>query len=260
MGMREKLRLRERLAKARMYVERQALASFGGHSAKPGGRLLCYHSVGQAELGVNDCSPPRFRRHIELAIRRGHRFVPAAEIARGRGGPRDLAITFDDGWNSIFTTAAPVLREYQIPSTLFVATGLVDNPSDWHRSRMLTWEEIVDLSAMGMEIGSHSISHPDFRKIDNERIVDELITSRIRLKSRLGLAIDCFAIPFGQSNNWTAFAQSAALQAGYELIYSQAENTRPPGTIARTFVTSMDDDRIFAALLEGAFDDWEEWY
>jgi peptidoglycan/xylan/chitin deacetylase (PgdA/CDA1 family) len=260
MGMREKLRLRARLAKVRMYLERQALASFGARNAKPGGRLLCYHSVGQAELGVNDCSPRRFRSHIELAIRRGHRFVPAAQIASGRGGARDLAITFDDGWKSIFTIAAPVLREFQIPSTLFVATGLVDDPSDWHRSRMLTWEEIVDLSETGMEIGSHSISHPDFRKIDDERIVDELITSRIRLKSRLGLAINGFAIPFGQSNNWTSFAHRAALQAGYELIYAQAENTRPPGTIARTFVTSMDDERIFDALLQGAFDEWEEWY
>ena len=260
MELREKLRLRERLAKVRMYCERRSLAAFGNRNAKPGGRLLCYHSVGQAELGVNDCSPLRFRRHIELAIRRGCRFVPAAEIARGGGGPRDLAITFDDGWKSILTFAAPVLREYQIPSTLFVATGLVDNPSDWHRSRMLTWDEIAELSKMGMEIGSHSISHPDFRTIDDERIINELNASRITLKSRLDLEIDCFAIPFGQSKNWTAFAQSAALQAGYELIYAQAENTRPPGTIARTFVTSMDDDRIFNALLEGAFDNWEEWY
>jgi peptidoglycan/xylan/chitin deacetylase (PgdA/CDA1 family) len=243
-----------------MFCERQALATFADRRMKPGGRLLCYHSVGQAELGVNDCSPQRFRRHIELAIRRGSRFVPAAEIARGRGGPRDLAITFDDGWKSVLTTAAPVLREYQIPSTLFVATGLVDDPSDWHRSRMLTWDEITELSKMGIEIGSHSISHPDFQTIDNDRIVDELNMSRMALNSRLGLAIDCFAIPFGQSKNWTAFAQSAALQAGYELIYSQAENTRPPGTIARTFVTSMDDDRIFNALLEGVFDNWEEWY
>jgi hypothetical protein len=145
MDLREKLKLRERLAKVRMYCERQTLAAFGSRNAKPGGRLLCYHSVGQAELGVNDCSPPRFRRQIELAIRRGYRFVPAAEIARGRGGPRDLAITFDDGWKSILTIAAPVLREYQIPSTLFVATGLLDNPSDWHRSRMLTWDEIDEL-------------------------------------------------------------------------------------------------------------------
>jgi len=260
MELQKKLRLRERLAKVRMYCERQTLASFGSPNPKPSGRLLCYHSVGQADLGVNDCSPSRFRRHIEFAIRHGFRFVPAAAIASGRGELRDLAITFDDGWKSVFTVAAPLLREYQIPWTLFVTTGLVENPSDWHRPRMLTWNDVAELSKMGVEIGSHSVSHPDFGAIDQQRAVEELKESRGTLQSRLNLPVDCFAIPFGQSKNWTAFAHGAARQAGYSLIYSQAENTRPPGTISRTFVSSMDDDRIFGALLEGAFDNWEEWY
>jgi peptidoglycan/xylan/chitin deacetylase (PgdA/CDA1 family) len=242
-----------------MYCERQALALLRTRRPRPSGRLLCYHSVGQPDLGVNDCSPRRFRGHIELALRQGYRFVPAAQIARGHGGPRDLSITFDDGWRSTLTTAAPILREYEIPWTLFVATGLVEAPSDWHRSRMLGWEEIGDLSRMGVEIGSHSVSHPDFGHIDEQTAVDELNASKAIIKSRLGLSVDCFAIPFGQSKNWTSFAHDAAHRTGYELIYAQAENTRPPGTIPRTFVTWMDDDRVFEALLGGAFDDWEEW-
>lgn len=260
MDLAKKLRLRERLAKVRMYGERQALASFGTRRVKSSGRLLCYHSVGQSDLGVNDCPPRRFRRHVELAIRRGYRFVPPAKIARGNGVPRDLAITFDDGWKSVLTVAAPILGEYQIPWTLFVATGLVESPSEWHRPRMLGWGELAELLRMGVEIGSHSVSHPDFGTIDEQKAIEELVTSRMMLKSRLSIVVDCFAIPFGQSRNWTSFAHGAACQAGYDFIYAQAENTRPNGTIPRTFVTSMDDDRIFSALLEGVFDDWEEWY
>ena len=260
MGIADRLRLRERLAKARMYCERQAIASLGHHHAKPQGRLLCYHSVGQPDLGVNDCSPSRFRRHIELAKQLGFRFVPPAQIARGGGTSRDLAVTFDDGWKSIFTVAAPLLAEFEIPSTLFVATGLVESSSSWHRPRMLDWEELARLPAMGVEIGSHSVTHPDFGLIDKPKAVDELNTSRDVLKSRLGINPDCFAIPFGQSRNWTSAAHEAAGEAGYRYVYAQAENTRPPGTIARTFVTWMDDDRIFTALLNGAFDNWEEWY
>jgi peptidoglycan/xylan/chitin deacetylase (PgdA/CDA1 family) len=243
-----------------MYCERQALASFAGRSFKSTGRLLCYHSIGQPELGVNDASPRRFRRQIELAIGQGYRFVPAAKIARGDGELRDLSITFDDGWRSVLATAAPILGEYRIPWTLFVATGMVDRPSEWHRSRVLGWDEIGELLEMGVEIGSHSVSHPDFGRIDEQQAIDELNISRMTLKSRLGIAVDCFAIPFGQSRNWTSFAQDAARQAGYRLIYAQAENTRTQGTIPRTFVTSMDNDRIFSALLGGAFDNWEEWY
>ena len=252
--------LRNRLVKARMYCERQTLAALGRRCSKPSGRLLCYHSVGQTDLGVNDCSPLQLRQHIEFALRHGFRFVSASHIACGRGGSRDLAITFDDGWKSALTVAAPLLREYQIPWTLFVATGLVENPSDWHRSRMLNWNEVFKLSEMGVEIGSHSVSHPDFGTIEDRHAVEELTASRIMLRSRLNLSVNCFAIPFGQSRNWTAFAHNAAREAGYEFIYAQAENTRPAGTIARTFVTSMDNDRIFGALLQGAFDNWEEWY
>jgi peptidoglycan/xylan/chitin deacetylase (PgdA/CDA1 family) len=258
--MKKSLRLRERLAKMRMYCERQALASFGNRYSKPSGRLLCYHSVGQPELGVNDCSPSRFRHQIEFALAHGFRFVPAAQIARGNANPHDLAITFDDGWNSVLTAAAPVLDEYQIPWTLFVATDLVERPSEWHRPRILRWDELAELSRRGVEIGSHSVSHPDFATIDKQQVVEELNASRMLLKSRLDVAADCFAIPFGQSKNWTAFAQQTAAQAGYRFIYAQAENTRPPGTIPRTFVTWMDDNRIFGALLEGVFDNWEEWY
>jgi peptidoglycan/xylan/chitin deacetylase (PgdA/CDA1 family) len=260
MELGRKLRPRERLAKVRMYFERQALASFGSRRPKPSGRLLCYHSVGQPDLGVNDCSPSRFRRHLELAMRLGFRFVPAVQIASGNGSARDLAITFDDGWKSVFTTAAPVLAEYQIPWTLFVTTGLVDNPSDWHRSRMLSWGQVAELSKAGVEIGSHSVSHPNFGAIDAQKAIEELSTSRTVLGARLSLVADSFAIPFGQSKNWTSVAHSAAREAGYKFIYSQAENTRPEGTIPRTFVTWMDDDRIFSALLEGVFDGWEEWY
>ncbi|WP_240535642.1 polysaccharide deacetylase family protein [Bradyrhizobium sp. STM 3809] len=256
----DRLHWRRRAAKARLYCERKALAIFGRRRTKPTGRLLCYHSVGQPDLGVNDCSPSRFRRQIELALRQGYQFVPAARIARGEAGPRDLSITFDDGWRSTLMVAAPILSEYQIPWTLFVATDFVDCPSDWHRTRMLTWDELGELSRMGVEIGSHSVSHPDFGRIDEKTAVDELQQSRSRLQSRLSLPIDSLAIPFGQSRNWSSFAHHAAQRAGYELIYAQAENTRPPGTIPRTFVTSIDDDRIFAALLDGAFDNWEEWY
>jgi len=44
------------------------------------------------------------------------------------------------------------------------------------------------------------------------------------------------------------------------VVYAQAEETRPAGTVARTFVTSFDADRIFRSLLGGAFDRWEEWF
>lgn len=242
-----------------MYCERNVLARTSRARRRPGGRILCYHSIGQPEFGLNDVTPAQFRRHIELALEVGYRFVPARQIARMEGGEKDLAITFDDGATSVADAALPILADYSIPWTLFAVSGWSNHATDWAREHVLSWRGLENLLGKGVEIGSHSISHPDFGKIGHSQIVDELETSRREFERHLGIAPEIFAIPLGQSMNWTAAAHSAAHDAGYKIIYAQAEETRFEGTIPRTFVSRFDDDPIFKALLGGAFDGWEEW-
>lgn len=47
--------------------------------------------------------------------------------------------------------------------------------------------------------------------------------------------------------------------ARYSVVYAQAEETRPEGSMPCTFVTKFDGDRIFKSVLNGRFDRWEEW-
>jgi peptidoglycan/xylan/chitin deacetylase (PgdA/CDA1 family) len=250
---------RHHVAAARMFCERQALARVSRTRARGRGRILCYHSVGQPSFGVNDVTPTLFRRHIELALEDGYRFVPARDIAATGGGDKDLAITFDDAATSVATAAEPILSEYKLPWTLFAVSSWSDHATTWARENLLTWNGLSDLLSKGAEIGSHSVSHPDFGRIEQDQIVDELELSRRAIEKHLGFAPETFAIPLGQSMNWTPAAHRAAEAAGYKIIYAQAEETRPEGTVPRTFVTRFDDDRIFRALLGGAFDRWEEW-
>jgi peptidoglycan/xylan/chitin deacetylase (PgdA/CDA1 family) len=253
---------RHHVAAARMYGERHLLATTTGtQSVRPRttGRILCYHSIGQAASGVNDVKPKRFCRQIELALRSGFRFVPAAQIGRTGGGPMDLAITFDDGWTSVLAEAAPILQDHGIPWLLFVVTNWSDHRSAWSKEFILPWRDIDRLMAKGAQIGSHSTTHPDFGSIGRSQMIEELCGSRETIKQRLGVVPVSFAIPLGQSMNWTPAAGDIARDAGYDLIYAQAEDTRPSGTIPRTFVTRFDGDRIFQALLGGAYDRWEEW-
>jgi len=259
-AIRKNLPRREHLIVARMVWERQSLALVGVRRSRARGRILCYHSIGQAEFGLNDVHPARFRRHIELSLKAGYRFVPPSVIAQTGGGPKDLAISFDDGLKSVLTAAAPILREYAIPYALFAVSSWSDMKDPYWIDRALDWREIEVLLKDGAEVGSHSASHPDFGKIDHQRAVDELCTSREVIRRRLGFAPDTFAIPFGQSMNWSEACTRSAREAGYRIIYAQAEDTRPEGTIARTFVTKHDNDRIFKALLDGHYDRWEEWF
>jgi peptidoglycan/xylan/chitin deacetylase (PgdA/CDA1 family) len=250
---------RTHVAAARMFCERHALATIPASPKREGGRILCYHSIGQPECGVNDVTPMQFRRHIEFALHAGFRFVPAAQIAETGGAPNDLAITFDDAMTSVLTQAAPILREYSVPWSLFVVSNWSDHRDAWSKERILPWRDLETLLRDGAELGSHSVTHPDFGKIALPQMVHELEASRRIIEARLGVTIRTFAVPYGQSMNWPAAAAGAARDAGYEIVYAQAEHTRPSGTIARTFITRFDGDRTFKAALRGAYDRWEEW-
>jgi len=250
---------RTHVAAARMYAERFALATTPPRRKRNGGRILCYHSIGQPELGVNDVTPEQFRGHIELALKAGYRFVPPSQLALGGGTANDLAITFDDALKTVLTQGAPILKDYGIPWTVFVVSEWTEQTRISQDGSLLSWSDLERLSAEGVEIGSHSATHPDFGKIGEQETADELVSSRRKIEERLGFAPASFAIPLGQSMNWPPAAHEAAKKAGYELIYAQAEVTRPQGTIPRTFVTKFDGARNFNALLRGAYDRWEEW-
>lgn len=251
---------RERLAAGRMAVERATLASLpGSRPPRHTGRILAYHSIGQPRTGVNDVSVRRFERQLDVALELGFEFVPARQIAETGGTPKQLAISVDDAWTSTAESIAPILRARDLPWSLFVVSGWSDHADEWTRKDILNWDQLKSLMGADLEIGCHSVSHPDFSKLTRDAIEFELVRSRDRIEEKLGFTPDTFAIPFGQSANWNETAHGLAKEAGYATVYSQAENTAFPGTVPRTFVTKFDNDRIFRALLKGAFDNWEEW-
>jgi peptidoglycan/xylan/chitin deacetylase (PgdA/CDA1 family) len=224
------------------------------------GRILCYHSIGTPQWGVNDVSPDRFRRQLELAISLGYRFVSADRIASGEARSNELAVTFDDAVLSVLRNGAPVLAELGIPWTVFVVTDWASGRHSFGRDMVMGWSEVRELAGAGVSIGSHSVTHPHFSQIAPEQVRSELFGSRQVLADQVGVAPDAFAIPFGQSSDWNQETMLIAQSAGYRRIYAQAAATRPAGTIGRTFITRFDNDRLFVAALRGAFDDWEEWY
>ncbi len=251
---------REQIAAARMVMERATLASIPRTTApKQTGRILAYHSVAQPRTGVNDVSLQRFERQLDMAIDLGFEFVSALQIAHTGGAANQLAITVDDAWTSAAEHIAPILRRRGIPWTLFVVSGWSDHTESWTRKDVLGWDALRALMGGDLELGSHSVTHPDFAKLTSAQAKMELETSRDRIAEKLGIVPKSFAIPYGQSANWNADVHKLAQDAGYDTIYSQAETTAFPGTVRRAFVTKFDNRYIFKALLNGSFDRWEEW-
>ena len=204
--------------------------------------------------------PRDFERHLQIAVDDGWTFATPAEVMAEPDKPQ-LALTFDDGFASVLANALPVLRHHGIPATAFVITGWADRqiPENYQRF-VLDWHGVSALAEGGMTLASHSVTHPDFGQLEAGEARRELEVSRERLREMLGVETTEFAIPLGQSANWTPAAGLAAAGAGYTTVYAQSNTTRPEGTIARTFITKIDRPMVFRAALAGAFDDWEEWY
>ncbi len=248
----------------RLHLERWALATrhrlVAGSAPGRRGRILAYHSVGTPEWGVNDVTPGDFERHLQIAVDDGWSFATPAEVMAEPDKPQ-LALTFDDGLTSVLANALPVLRHHGVPATAFVVTGWADGQiSDSYLRLVLDWQGLSALQEGGITLASHSLTHPDFGRLEAGEARRELEVSRERLHHVLGVETSEFAIPLGQSRNWSPAAGLAAAEAGYTKVYAQCVGTRPEGTIARTFVTRIDRPVLFRAALAGAYDNWEEWY
>ncbi len=115
-----------------------------------------------------------------------------------------IALTFDDGMDSVFTHALPVLRSHGAPAHLFLTTDAVGSDNRWPgqppaapRFQMLDWPRIEALHAGGVRIESHTARHPDLRAVDEEAIEEECREADEVIAQRLGRPPRYFAYPYG---------------------------------------------------------------
>lgn len=221
------------------------LARWLGDRSRGAPAILCYHGVLPTPPGVRPgafhCAPEVFHRQLAGLQESGYRFVRLAEMLamqqEDRLTPHTLAVTFDDGYANLLHRAYPILRELNIPATVFVCTGFVDSmeplPFDpWcvaHRNRLpvedyrhLTEAECSELVADGLvDLGTHTHTHADFRG-RAEALYEELIVSCQWLACRFGCRQIPFAFPFGRrySGHSTEELIGAARAAGVSCALS----------------------------------------
>ncbi len=253
--------------------------------------ILMYHRFSETPEGISTPSR-RFAEQLEY-LTQHYRIVPLSEIAgylqRGEAIPSGLAvITIDDGYRDAYDIAFPLLREREVPATVFVVTDFVDRKcwlwtdklryltaragsgvfeaalngralrveltsraarlrsaeqineqlkrmregaKDEAIERLasvfgvelpvlpppelspLTPDELREMDAAGVEIGSHTVTHQILTKVSGERLRYELRESRSRLESILGHKVTLLGYPNG-NNNRTVQRETA--RAGYQ--------------------------------------------
>ena len=118
---------------------------------------------------------------------------------------RGVALTFDDGFQSVYTHALPVLRDHGAPAHLFLTTGFVggDNCGRGHGGSslpMLDWRQVEALQAAGVRTESHTVNHRDLCTLTNTDIAAECDAADRVIMARLGHHPQYFAYPYGAND------------------------------------------------------------
>jgi peptidoglycan/xylan/chitin deacetylase (PgdA/CDA1 family) len=153
--------------------------------------ILLYHSLDQTG-GLFSIDPALFRRHMEAIVQCG---IAVAPLAGVRETPGALALTFDDGHRSFLDHALPLLVESHLPATVFVVSGYCG-----HRPGALTWSEVREIAAAGIEVGAHSVTHRDLTTLSAAEAQEEMRGSQAHIEDRLGRPVRAFAYPYGRLN------------------------------------------------------------
>ena len=228
--------------------------------------LLLYHSVADAtdpRFAEWAVSEKAFAAQMDALAREGYSALTVREVAErafGRGGAlpdRALAITFDDGFEDFYTAAWPHLERNGLTATVFVTTGHVGSTSVWLGSHgegdrpLMSWSQIADISAAGIECGAHAHTHVQLDAVPRWRAREEIERSRRALAGVVGPP-SSFAYPHGyhsrrvrQEVRRAGFASACAVADGL------ASASDDPYAIPRVVVRGGTSVESLLRVLEG---------
>ena len=124
-------------------------------------------------------------------------------------GLGQVALSFDDGHVSDYDIVLPLLQEHDASATFFITSNFVG------REGYLSWAQVKRLHEAGMEIGSHSLSHPYSTTISQEELMIEMQQSKFQIEQKIGAEVRSFAYPYGDYSQRT---HQTAIAAGYKYI------------------------------------------
>jgi peptidoglycan/xylan/chitin deacetylase (PgdA/CDA1 family) len=247
--------------------------------------ILMYHRVSPRVDGVSrptlNVTPGKFRRQMECLLSRGYTAVPLRQAVEcceaGKSLPaRAFVITFDDGYEAVYRWAWPILKEFSIPATIFLATAYINGdrafpfdewdavetsavpPETW---RPLSAAQCMEMAASGlMELASHTHAHGDFRGRagDFRRDLEESL--RI-LEKTFGVRRPTFAFPFGyHDDDLIAAAREAGVCCALNVEPRLARSSIDPFRWSRFLVTDDDNFMTIAMKLNGCYTAmWRVW-
>lgn len=189
--------------------------------------ILCYHNLNPTRPGSMNMTPQKFESQIQWLKQNGFNIITLKEAVDYLQGKTDtlpkksIVITFDDGWQSVYTYLLPIVQKYHFPVTLFIYPQTISTGKN-----AMTWEELLSLEKTGwFDVQSHTYSHPNFKHAKRQMSPDtyqrfmqkELGAAKKILEEKMGKKIVYLAWPFGI---YDAELEQQAAAAGYEMAFT----------------------------------------
>jgi peptidoglycan/xylan/chitin deacetylase (PgdA/CDA1 family) len=187
-----------------------------------GHALLTYHHVGPRPRGVRlkglYVSSNLFAQQMTELATEGFETIAFGKVLSTQARPKQVFITFDDGFVDVFENALPLLREHDFRSIQFLVADLLGKRSEWQMSSgevpgiLMDNAQIKDWLASGQEIGSHTLTHPRLTKISPSQAREEISGSKKKLEDTFGRPVEHFCYPYG---DWNPAVRDIVAEAGY---------------------------------------------
>tara|TARA_B100000963_G_scaffold352258_1_gene365147 strand:+ start:1265 stop:2320 length:1056 start_codon:yes stop_codon:yes gene_type:complete len=157
---------------------------------------LMYHRFEENKYPSTNIRIKQFINHIKILENNKIRFVNPKNFEdemKNYKNQSKVLLTIDDGFESFYQNAWPILKEKKIPFILFVSTREVGAPN------YMTWDQIREVNEEDfVEIGNHSHTHEYLVDENKDEIISDIKKSISIFKKELGTNSDFFSYPFGE--------------------------------------------------------------
>ena len=157
---------------------------------------IMYHRFNEFKYPSTNISMDIFEEHVDLILDANLTFYHPKDFVEEFGVPKKekkILLTVDDAFKSFYDNAWPYLKKNKIPFVLFVSTEPVGN------NGYMNWDQIkeIEQSEFGV-IGHHSHSHDYLIDKSEEVFLNDIKTSNLIFKEKLGYVPTLFSYPFGE--------------------------------------------------------------
>ncbi len=178
---------------------------------------LLFHSVlPNPQMNMSHYSTIRFKEFLQCLNKNGYRTLTLSQADQLKhNDEKKCLITFDDGMECVYTQVLPLLKEFNLHSTIFCIAGFSGQTSSWDifsGQKHLSKQQIRELCDCGHEIGSHTLTHANLPFLSDSDLEKELKDSKKILEDITGKEIRTISFPYG---SWNEHVWEKAREAGY---------------------------------------------